>query len=76
MLYVTTLVLCVINMVNIIYRQGKWRTVPLLAFYVMSLYAIVLKVVFTICLFMVIDTDWLYVLISTGDYSKLGVGMV
>ena len=75
-LYVTVLVLCVINMVNIFYRQGKWRTVPLLAFYVMSLYAIVLKVVFTVCIFMLIDIDWLFVLVSTGDYSKLGVGLV
>ena len=52
-LYSALLVMCSINAWKILYRQGKWRTVPLLVFYVISIIAVSFRLIATIYWFSV-----------------------
>ena len=63
LLYSFLLVLCLVNFWKILIRQGKWRTLPLLFFYIMSVIAISFRIV--ACFFYFDQTEyWHYVFIT------------
>ena len=74
-MYSAALILCVINIINILIRQGRWRTVPLLGFYIMSFICITVKLLYTI-FWMCVKKTLLMAIIYTTDYAKLSVGLI
>ena len=71
---IALLVLCLVNIYTILYRQGRWRTMPLLFFYIYALIAAIFKNV--VNLFYFTFATWEQVLYVLEPIAKFNVGAV
>ena len=60
LVYALLLSLCLVNIWMILIKQGKWKTLPLLAFYILSFIAIASREICNI--WITIYEPWVYVL--------------
>ena len=75
LLYSFLLVLCLVNFWKILIRQGRWRTLPLLFFYIMSVTAISFRIV--ACFYYFDRSEyWHYVFITMQPIAKGCVGLM
>ena len=73
-IYIALLVLCLVNIYAILYRQGRWRTMPLLFFYIYALIAAIFKNVVNVFYFTF--ANWSEVLYVLEPIAKFNVGAV
>ena len=77
-LFVCLLVLCILNMYRVIYKQGKWRNILLLSFYFFSFTAIFFRLIFQVFFFDAYfdKTSWVMFCGTISPYAKLCVGLL
>ena len=75
LLYSFLLILCLVNVWKILIRQGKWRTLPLLFFYIMSVIAISFRIVASIYYFDRSE-NWHFLFITLQPIAKGCVGLM
>lgn len=73
-MYALLLCLCLTNIWRILIKQGKWKTLPLLAFYILSFIAIASREICNI--WVCIYESWVFVLSYQQPVAKLMVGLV
>ena len=73
-LYFVLLILVLANIWVILIRQGKYKTLPLLAFYVFGSMAIFLRLVFLECAFT--DSSIFLIIAEIQSCSKLCTGLI
>ncbi len=54
-LFFCLLILCLYNVYKVLVRQGKWRSIILLAFYIFAVFSIVARIVETIGMYIVVS---------------------
>ena len=79
LLYIAVVVLHLVNCYQIVYRQGRWRTLPILVFYVLAWFSIMSR--FFLNVFAAYQFDrtqhlWVFRISIWQPFAKISVGLV
>ena len=73
-LFFALLILCPINIHRILMKQGRWRTTPLLFFYIYAFMAIVLRNICNVFFYTV--HPWVQVMLVLQPITKINLGII
>ena len=73
LLYAALFILVSVNIWIILVRQGKWRTLPLLLFYVMAFIAISTRLI--ACIWIYTEANWVFAVYFMQPLAKIAVGL-